>query len=157
MSVWIDALAAIMQGPVGGHAHADQVEHKAPGQGHPFVLGQFAWDGQQELPGELRVLAFLAQFHAAPQLLSVRHPGGRSQGERDLGVRHVALPSEVVGLPGTGIHEPRSCAVGRRSYRASTSRAADDLGFEAVDGHRPVLCGRGGSCHPGTRTLRSNV
>lgn len=135
MSVRVPRPHPAMERKVHNHPLGHQLAGEVGNQTDTARLRELARDRQDELPRELGILPFFRGLDRIPKPAAVGHPLGGSVRQEDRALADARLPSEVVRKAGPLVHQERAGPVGCRSHRASARGTADDLGFEAVDGH----------------------
>jgi hypothetical protein len=118
------------------HAAIDKlVADEVARQFDPLLPGHLARNRELDLARELRVLAQLRSLDVIPELLAVGEMFGCAVRQHYLGVDNARLVREIVMPVEPLIVQARCRAVGRRSQRARTGSARDDLCREMVDRH----------------------
>ena len=108
-----------------------------PRQLDPVLMAELAVrrQGQDDLAGDLRVLAPLRRLRRVPQGSAVGEPGAGTLGQEDLVMLGGTAVRERVPLAGALVLERRPLVVGRRAHRRAAGGTADVAGAGEGDRH----------------------
>ena len=114
-----------------------------------LALVQFAWDGEFDLPRELRVLAGLGGFNRIPQGFALTEDLGHTLRRQDLRMDDATLVREMMMTIQALVVKARGRTIGGRGERRGAIGARDEFRGEMIDRHDRV--------HTPIRTRRHDV